>query len=468
MVLPLILFVALAYPVLEKMAEKRLPLVSAHYLSRQLRAAISYAESRNSGLPVNYGSIITEYGNLPSDARLKELEALSASNRTYRLGEALLTAFILWRKNLPYDFLYSDPISDIRNTMKLTRMKERRADAVRRKIVSEPLLGYLKHQAPSADLAAPVLDGLPPDIISKGLVFCGERIPLEREDVRRRIEYQLEYLLSDFRETTGIWLKRKDRYAGVVRAILKRERVPGEFALLPALESGFHPRIVSPSNARGWWQFVKKTAVNSLARENDLNWTLKIDKQRDERCDLALSTRSAARYLKWMSRKLMRSLGLGSWLTVAAAYNAGLSSIQFRIDAYKTSSYWDMKLPLETEEYVPRWIALAIIDSHRGYYGMEVPQISPMQFDTIHGIRLKKDLPLSVLATLTQSSVRFIREINGAVQDGETVFRATPEEHETSLTIHVPGGWKKPVLKVLKARSYLRNAPAGPIRKQRK
>ena len=43
---------------------------------------------------------------------------------------------------------------------------------------------------------------------------------------------------------------------------------------------------------------------------------------------LALSTRSAARYLKWMRSKLGDGSGPGSWLTAAAAYNAGFSVVR--------------------------------------------------------------------------------------------------------------------------------------------
>jgi len=209
--------------------------------------------------------------------------------------------------------------------------------------------------------------------------------------------------------------------------------------------------------ARGWWQFVRPTAVQSSAREPELDWALQVDGFKDERRDLALSTRSAARYLKWLRAKLADSANQSSWLTAAAAYNAGFSETKYRIAAYHTPCYWDMKLPLETENYVPRWIAFSIIDSNRKFYGLGVPPISPIHFDTIEGIQLSHDLPLAFLATVTETSVRFIREINGGLAQNETAFRATRSRRDTTHTIHVPKGWKDRVLKALKSHQYVKN-----------
>jgi membrane-bound lytic murein transglycosylase D len=329
---------------------------------------------------------------------------------------------------------------------------------VRDDIISKHTLDCLRYMPPTANSAALPGKGLPSETAKNGLVFCGEKVQVERADVRRRIEYQIAYLLTDFRDSTGIWLKRRDRYGEAIKRILEREGVPWEFALLPALESGYSRTVVSPSMARGWWQFVRPTAVRSSAKEPELDWALQVDGWKDERRDLAISTRSAARYLKWLRTKLGASDNHSSWLTAAAAYNAGFSETKFRIAAYQTPWYWDMKLPLETENYVPRWIAFSIIDANRRFYGLGVPPIAPMHFDTIEGIQLSRDLPLTLLATVTQSSVRFIREINGGLAQNETAFRAGRNKRDFTHTIHVPKGWKVRVIKALKSQQYLKNA----------
>jgi len=459
LVLPLIFFVMSALPVLNQEMEKRLPLLTVYFLSRQLEAEIARADSASRGLPPSYGAIIAEYGSLSADERLTEMAALSGSTRKHHATEAIMARWILWRNNLPYSFLAADPVKEIRENLQALRLKESRSARERDRILAGLTLQYLKVEPPSSEPALPVRHTLPDRVAKTGLVFCGEKVPLERPDVRRRVESQIYYLVTDFRETTLVWLKRKDRYSRLISEIVKKEELPEEFALLPALESGYNASVVSPSLARGWWQFVKGTAVSCLSRDPDLDWTLKVERYRDERCDLSLSTRSAARYLKWMRSRLSGPLGPASWLTVAAAYNAGLSEIQYRMGAYRSITYWDMKLPLETEDYVPRWIALSIIDANRKYYRLEVPAIVPVQYDTIEGVRLTRDLPIALLAALTQSSLRFIAEINGSLQDGATVFKAFANNAEVTQTINVPVNCKEAVLKALTDRAYLKGGP---------
>jgi membrane-bound lytic murein transglycosylase D len=455
-VLPLVLFLLLAVPVIEGEVEKRLPLVSAYYLSRQLDREIAAAESRSEGLPPNYRSILEQYGPLEKDARLTRLAPLSAHARKYRFSEGLPARFILWKRGLPADFLFSDPVGEIRRTLGLLRGKEKRAAAMRESILARHRLDCLRIKPRDVVAASRLRHELPPDVTAGGLVFCSERIPLEREDVRRRIEDQLDYLLTDLRESTGIWLKRKDRYGQAVQRILESEGLPREFALLPALESGYDATAVSPSRARGWWQFVKSTAVESLAKDPALDWTLRVDRWNDDRCDLDFSTRSAARYLKWLRSGLFGSVDRGSWLTTAAAYNAGLAEIRYRTGAFNTGVYWDMKLPIETEDYVPRWIAFALIDSHRKEYGMELPKIPAVKFDTIRGVRLARDLPLAFVAVASRSSVRVLKELNRGLRDRRLIYRATADDKGKGYVIHVPRGCGDAVLEALSRGSYLK------------
>jgi membrane-bound lytic murein transglycosylase D len=447
----------LHYPALERDVHARLPLLSAYYFSRQLAAEITQADYSAGELPVNYGQIIEAYDKVAANKDFKALESLSASVRHPALAESVLVRFILWKESLPRDFLAADPVRDIAILMGTIRRRQAAAAAMRDEIISKHILDCLRYLPPATASATPPGRGLPPDAAKSGLVFCGENIPLERTDVRRRIEYQIAYLLTDLRDTTGMWLKRRDRYGEAIQRILAKEGVPRELALLPALESGYSRTVVSPSMAHGWWQFVKPTAVRSIAKEPDLDWALQVDDWRDERRDLGLSTRSAARYLKWLRAKLGDSSNQSSWLTAAAAYNAGFSETKFRIAAYRTLSYWDMKLPLETENYVPRWIAFSIIDANRKFYGLGVPLIAPIHFDSIEGIQLSRDLPLAFLAAITESSIRFIREINGGLAQSETSFRATRSNRTLTHTIHIPRGWKDRVIKALKAQQYVKN-----------
>jgi membrane-bound lytic murein transglycosylase D len=456
-VLSLVYFVMLAYPVLRADIRARLPLLPLYYINKQLTVEIARAESQGPEMLPTYGPVLRDYLSLQSNRDLHALQALSRAGRDRSLSERVLAKVILWRLNLPSDFVTVDPVQEILERLADVRRKEASLALQRETLIEKHLLDCLKYRPPRPVSPSGGRQGLPPEVTRDGLVFCGESIPLERSDVRVRIEQQIDYLMNDLRDTTGIWLKRKDRYANVIDSILKKEGVPEEFRMLPALESGYSCTVVSPSLAKGWWQFVKPTAIRSLAPDEDLNWTLHINQYIDERKDLALSTRAAARYLKWMRSKLGYGSEQGSWLTAAAAYNAGLDEVRYRVGAYATRSYWDMKLPLETENYVPRWIAFSIIDRNREFYGLEVPEITPLSFDTLEGVQLSKDLPISFIATVTASSVRFISELNSALGKRQTSFKASKADGNSGHTIHVPKGTKKAVLKALRANSYLRN-----------
>ena len=462
-ILPPLFLIALTYPDIRKEVEARLPLLPIYYISQQLHRELAQYDTDSESALGGYASILSSYGHLPNHPQIKELTELSGSGSDIALSKRLIGQLVLWTKGLPTELMHADPVRDIIDRLSIVRKEE---NLLRRKLdnyLRMETLRYFRYLPPEP-VGGPVhlRKGLPPGVQKKGFTFCGESIPLNRSDIKRRIVHQIEYLASDFSSTTALWLKRRDRYGPMVESILKQEGVPREFALLPALESNYSRSALSPLLARGWWQFIKPTAVNATSSHPSLDWTLRVDKWHDERCDLALSTKAAARYLKWIRLALRRGSKQASWLTVAAAYNGGITQVGKRAKAYRTTVFWDIKLPLETEEYVPRWVAFAIIDAHREYYGFDVPSLNPLQFDSIENVRLTRDLPLNLLAVLTEASTRFIREINGSLPDDRHTIRAPRQKSEPSPTIHVPKGWEKTVVEALKATSYIENAGSLP------
>ncbi|MFH0823263.1 MAG: lytic transglycosylase domain-containing protein [Pseudomonadota bacterium] len=457
LLVPPLFFVMLAFPLLSAEIGAKQSLLTLYQISRQLKAEIRERESLGQQGGPLYGSIIRDYGPLAEDSRLWETRDPAAA-RHLSPAERVVARLILMSLKLPSDFYTADPVREIRETVEALKQKEASLEIQREEMVRSASLDQLKYGPRPA--AAESRRGLPQTVTDRGLVFCRETIPLARPDVRRRIESEIDYLLTDLRETTGLWLKRKDRYGCLVGRILEQEGVPKEFALLPALESGYTSSIKSPTQALGWWQFVKPTAKDA-SKALGFDWTLRVDKLHDERCDLVLSTRAAARYLRWLCANLQSESQTCRWLTVAAAYNAGLSAVQYRSETYRTNLYWDMKLPLETENYVPRWIAIAIIDGHRAAYDIQIPPLAPLDCDTLENLTLKRDLPLSVLATITESSVRFIRELNPGLRKAETMFKASLEGKGTIHTIHVPKGWRDRVLRDLESAAYLSRDKTG-------
>ena len=455
-ILPPLFLLALTYPDIRKEVDARLPLLSVYYISQQLHQELNRYKPNDESTLGGYASILANYGYLVDHPQLKQLTELSRSSADISLSEKLIGQLVLWTKGLPTALMQADPIRDINVTISSVRKEEKILRIKLNKYLQVETLRYLQYLPPeSVGTSIYLRNGLPPTIRNRGFTFCGESVPLNRSDIKLRIVHQIEYLTSDFSSTTALWLKRRDRYGPLVGSILKREGVPREFALLPALESNYNRSALSPLLARGWWQFIKPTAIKAVSSHPSLDWTLRVDKWHDERCDLALSTRAAAKYLKWIRLALKRGSQQASWLTVAAAYNGGITQVGKRATAYGSTEFWDIKLPLETEEYVPRWIAFAIIDSHRDYYGFDIPSLKSLQFDSLKNVRLIQDLPLSVLAVLTESSIRLIREINGSLPDDRHAIRAPRNKTERLPTIHVPKGWGKTVMAALKATNYI-------------
>ncbi len=266
-VLPVSCFVMLSYQSLCREADARLPLLTVYYLSCQLSAEIVAARSREpQGIAPNYRRIIQDYQSVVTNVEVAVLEPISNHVVPTSSLETLIARFVLWRESLPANFLHKDPVKDLVDQLVYMQESERVNEVEKEDMIVRHSLDCLR-QHPARDHGLiPAKRGLPPDLLRNGLFFCEEKIPLERGRRSQEDRYQIVYLLADFRDTTVIWLKRKDRYGEAIKEILEKESVPPEFTLLPALESGYSRRVVSPSMAGGWWQFVRPTAVQSLSK----------------------------------------------------------------------------------------------------------------------------------------------------------------------------------------------------------
>lgn len=184
--------------------------------------------------------------------------------------------------------------------------------------------------------------------------FAGERMPLERFDVREALDREL---LSNayFHSQTLRFIKLAPRYFNIIEPILKEKGVPDDFKYLAVAESGFNPRAVSPASAVGLWQFLRSTA-----RE----FGLEVNSEVDERYHVVKSTYAACDYLLNSYEKY------GNWTLVAASYNRGLTGIQKQLDRQKCDNYYDLLLNSETQRYVFRITALKLILSDPEKYNL--------------------------------------------------------------------------------------------------
>jgi len=145
----------------------------------------------------------------------------------------------------------------------------------------------------------------------------------------------------------------------------ERRGLPTELALLPIIESSYDPAATSSAAAAGMWQFIPSTGRIYGLRQTSLY---------DGRRDVVESTRAAYEFLGGLYNQF------GSWELALAAYNAGPGRIQQAINRNKAAGlptdYWSLKLPQETMNYVPRFLAVAQIIKNPRAYGVSLPPIA--------------------------------------------------------------------------------------------
>jgi hypothetical protein len=304
--------------------------------------------------------------------------------------------------------------------------------------------------------------GFPSTVKRDGLKFADVVVPIERPDVSSRILKEVNHLLQDRRSLVMLWLSRAESLKSIILPILKAHETPPEFIFLAAIESDFNSRSLSSAGAYGYWQFITSTAKCGLKGSDQYNWQMQITPWKDERADLKTSTNSAAKYLSWMNRVKKVKIGekerdgFQNWLLAAAAYNAGPTKVLQQMNNFNVDSYWDVPLPMETERYVPRIIALSLIYKYKDFYNFRMPVKKQLAFETVDKLALQKDLTLGAMAKLLEVSPREIWSLNTQISPEKAVFPARVGRKSILHTVNIPRGTKKKLMSQLAANGYIR------------
>lgn len=134
----------------------------------------------------------------------------------------------------------------------------------------------------------------------------------------------------------------------MIERALQRARLPDDLKYVAVIESALNPLAVSHAGAEGMWQFMPATqsdyGLDSLSVRDPVR-----------------STAAAVQYLGRLGRMFD-----GDWQLALAAYNCGPARVQRIVRDYEratgeTATFWGIRdrLPRETQDYVPRWIAVA-------------------------------------------------------------------------------------------------------------
>ncbi len=187
------------------------------------------------------------------------------------------------------------------------------------------------------------------------LTFCDEKVPLEKLDVRERLDREL--LVNTYWQSNSLLShKRAHRWFPVIEPILKRKGVPDDLKYIALIESGL-VNVTSPVGATGFWQFMKETAIAH---------SLEVNAEVDERYNVVRSTEAACDYLKEAKAKY------GSWALAAASYDLGPNGLDKQLDRQNNNDYFALLLPEETSRYVFRILAMKAILSDPERFGFHL------------------------------------------------------------------------------------------------
>ena len=234
--------------------------------------------------------------------------------------------------------------------------------------------------------------------------------------IASRVEQAVKFFQTKGRRSFQIWLSRYPGYKDLITNILKQNELPEELIFLAMIESGLNPKAYSRAHAAGMWQFISSTA-----KLYGLNRTWWIDERRDPE----KATNAAAAFLKDLF------LEFDDWYLALAAYNSGSARVNRAMNLHQTTEYWRLNsLPRETRNYVPTYLAAAIISRNPERYGFTSPTSSKISLDEV---LIEKSADLTVLARCADISVKKLKQINPELRQ----FATPPDQ---SYALKLPAG----------------------------
>jgi membrane-bound lytic murein transglycosylase D len=199
----------------------------------------------------------------------------------------------------------------------------------------------------------------------------------------------------------------------IVQEVEKRG-MPTELALLPFIESAFNPQAMSSAKASGMWQFVPATGLDYDLRQNVF---------RDDRRDVLASTRAALDYLQKLHGMF------GDWQLALAAYNWGEGSVGRAIarnrKAGLPTDYLSLKMPAETQGYVPKLQAVKNLIARPEQFGLRLPPLGNHPYFVV--VPIQRDIDADLVVKLAGLSVQEFQALNPSLNKPVILAAGTPQ-----------------------------------------
>lgn len=269
------------------------------------------------------------------------------------------------------------------------------------------------------------------EIIRKISLRCD--MPIEYNDQVKKAIY---FFQTVNKEEMSKWISRSGKYINLIEEILEEYDLPLDLAYLAMIESGFNTKAYSRAHCSGMWQFSSATGRM---------YGLKRTQWYDQRRDPYKATKAAARHLKDLYKIY------GDWYLVMAAYNWGPRGVNRQIKRGNTD-FWSMRMPRETRNYVPSFMAAVVISKAPELFGFEnVVKEAPLTFDTVEvpytslksaakcagvDLNILKDMNTELIKTHTPAGQKYELRIPVGTKDHfVTEYAKLPKEKYTPPAI---------------------------------
>ena len=208
--------------------------------------------------------------------------------------------------------------------------------------------------------------------------------------------------------------ERGSRYLFHIVEELEHRGMPTELALLPFIESAFNPQAVSSARASGMWQFMAATGKDFALKQNIF---------RDDRRDVLASTRAALDYLQRLHGMF------GDWHLALAAYNWGEGSVQRAINRNQKlglpTDYASLKMPNETQYYVPKLQAVKNIIARPAEFGITLPTL--LNHPYFLSVPIERDMDVAVAVQLASIPLDEFKTLNPQMNKPVILAAGTPQ-----------------------------------------
>nr|WP_315197646.1 LysM peptidoglycan-binding domain-containing protein [uncultured Flavobacterium sp.] len=239
---------------------------------------------------------------------------------------------------------------------------------------------------------------LPTELLKERLAVMDAKSPFNIE-YNQGLENLIKSFLKNRKKAFANQMAVAQYYFPIFEEALAKQNVPLEIKYLAVVESALNPKAVSRVGATGLWQFMYNTGKQ---------YNLNIDSYIDERSDPLKASAAAAQYMTNMFTIF------NDWDLVLASYNSGPGNVTKAIRrSGGQQNFWNIKknLPLETQGYVPAFLATMYIYEYHKEHGINPKKALVRHFAT-DTVMVKKEMSFAQISNLLDIPIEQLQALN--------------------------------------------------------